>query len=259
MEKKEANTEKEKKKEHDESALKNTPDLDRDGQIPKSNNDTEKTEISDAMNDKSSKVDTQSEITDKSDRNEPSTEMDPNTIDNKKSGKGTSGMNKGKGVSSKDRVDACMKERKRKRQVEDKNEEASGNKSEISDSTCHMQTRSQRQLPDVDENEAKGDDTKSASKKEDEEEKDYFSCKICLQSFKNYTMFKKHKVSCTKIKKKHCCSKCGKSFSQPSLLAQHFDYRHTDKSKKFVCMPCGKSFELKKTLQEHNHWLHDAA
>ena len=72
-------------------------------------------------------------------------------------------------------------------------------------------------------------------------------------------MFKKHKVSCTKIKKKHCCSKCGKSFSQPSLLTQHFDYRHTDKPKKFVCTPCGISFELKKTLQEHNHQLHDAA
>ena len=114
MEKEKADAEKEKNKEHDESSLKNTPDLDRDGKIPKSNNDTEKTEISDAMNDKSSKVDTQSEITNKSDRNEPSTQMDANTIDNNKCGKGTSGINKGKGVSSKDRVDAYRKERKRK-------------------------------------------------------------------------------------------------------------------------------------------------
>ena len=234
MEKKVADAEKEKKKENDESSLKNTPDLDGDGKSPKSNNDTGKTEISDAMNDESSKVDTQSEITDKSDRNEPSMQIDANTIDNSKSGKGTSGRNKGKGVTSKNRVDAYMKERKRNRQVEEKNEEAAGNKSEISDFTHRMQTRSQRQLPVVDVNKAKGDDTKSASEEEDEEEEDYFSCKICLQTFKNHTMFKEHKVSCTKIKQKHCCSKCGKSFSQPSLLTQHFDYRHTDKPKKFV-------------------------
>ena len=213
MEQKVTDAEKEKKKENDESSLKNTPDSDRDGKSQKSNNDKEKTEISDAMNDLSSKVDTQSEITDKSDRNEPSMQIDANTIDISKSGKGTSGKNKGNDVTSKNKVDAYMKERKRKRQVEEKNEDASGNESEISDSTRRMQTRSQIQLPDVDKNEAKGDDTKSASEKEDEEEEDYFSCKICSQTFKNHTMLKKHKVLCTKIKKKHCFSKCGKSFS----------------------------------------------
>ena len=106
--------------------------------------------------------------------------------------------------------------------------------------------------------ESKGDETKSASEKEDEQDEEYFSCKICSQTFKNHTMFKKHKVTCTKIKKKHSCTKCGKTFYQPSLLTQHFNYRHMDKPKKFVCSPCGKSFELKKSLQEHNHRLHDA-
>ena len=114
MEKKKADAEKQKNKEDDESPLKNTPDSDKDGRSPKSNNDTEKTEISDVMNDQSQKVNTQSEITDKSDRNEPSTHMIANTIDNNKSGKCTSGKNKRNGVSLKERVDAYMKERKRK-------------------------------------------------------------------------------------------------------------------------------------------------
>ena len=110
-----------------------------------------------------------------------------------------------------------------------------------------MQTRSQSQV-ELAGNENKGDETKSVSEKDDEEDEDYFSCKICSQSFKNHNMFKKHKVTCTKIKKKHACSKCGKSFSQPSLLTQHFDYRHTDKPKEFVCTPCRKSFKLKKSI-----------
>ena len=80
-----------------------------------------------------------------------------------------------------------------------------------------------------------------------------FVCKLS----KDHVEYKKHKISCTKILKKHQCSKCGKSFTQRNLLNQHFDYRHTDKPKRFVCEPCGKSFELKKTMQEHNLRLHN--
>ena len=209
--------------------------------VTKSDDNADKKEISDVMNDGSLKVDTQSEITDKSDRNDPSKEIVPNITDNRKSGKGTSGRNKGKGVNYKNRVDAYMKQRSINRQVQENNEEATGKKSEISDSNRHMQTRSQRQLHEADENEAKGNETKSASEKEDEEEENYFSCKIYSQTFKNHTMFKKHKVSCTKIKKKHCCSEYGKSFSQPSLLTQHFnfDYRHTDKPKSLFVLHVG--------------------
>ena len=168
-----------------------------------------------------------------------------------------SGRSKVEKVNSKSRVDAYREQRSINREVENANANETINKSEISDSTRHMQTRSQSQL-ELAGNETKGDEMKSASEKDDEEDKYYFSCKICSQTFKNHNMFKKHKVTCMKIKKKHACSKCGKSFSQPSLLTQHFDYRHTDKPKKFVCTPCGKSFKLKKSLQEYNHRLHDA-
>ena len=65
------------------------------------------------------------------------------------------------------------------------------------------------------------------------------------------------KLPALKFRKKHQCSKCGKSFTQRNLLNQHFDYRHMDKPKHFVCEPCGKTFELKKTMQEHNLRLHN--
>ena len=146
-------------------------------------------------------------------------------------------------ITSKNRVDAYMEQRSINRKVEDDNQNEVINKSKISEPNRCMQTRTQSQVESAD-NENKGDETKSASEKDDEEDEDYFSCKICLQSFKNHNMFKKHKVTCTEIKKKHACSKCGKSFSQPSLLTQHFDYRHIDKPKKFVCTPCRKLFEL---------------
>ena len=172
----------------------------------------DKAEISDVRNDTTSNSVEQSEITDKSGKNEAAMENIPNITENNKSGKGKSGKNKGKRGTSKSRVDAYMKQRSINRQMQQSNEDETGKQSEISDSNRHMLTRSQRQL-ETDENKGKGDETKIASEKEDEEDEEYFSCKICSQTFKNHIMFKKHKVSCMKIKKKHCCSKCGNRFS----------------------------------------------
>ena len=129
-------------------------------------------------------------------------------------------------------------------------------KSEVSDQNRHILTRSQKAAKDK-AKELSNEDTKSASEIEEEKEaQDFFTCKVCQQTFSDHNIYKKHKISCTSIIKKHVCSKCGKSYSQKSLLTQHFDYRHTNKPKKFVCQPCGKSFELKKSMQEHNHRLH---
>ena len=160
------------------------------------------------------------------------------------------------------RVDAYIEERKKRskestdvKQKDRKSKEASEKKSEIIEQPRRMHTRSQGNLTSS-ENIQSNDDTKSASEKDDEEEI-YFMCKVCQQCFTKHTEYKKHKVTCTTVSKKHTCSKCYKSFSQQSLLNQHFDYRHTDKPKRFVCTPCGKSFELKKSWQEHNHRLHD--
>ena len=130
-----------------------------------------------------------------------------------------------------------------------------GSKSEISDKPSCMLTRSQKNSAPVD-NVENNDETKTASEEEDENDA-FYSCKICMQTFKDHVEYKKHKISCTKISKKHQCSKCGKSFTQRNLLNQHFDYGHTDKPKRFVCEPCGKTFELKKTMQEHNLRLHN--
>ena len=155
------------------------------------------------------------------------------------------------------------KKRKRNEKCEDATQKKpkkteskdSTSKSEISDNMPKVMTRSRKAA----EEKSKGtsnEETKSASEFE-EEVNEYFSCKVCSQSFKKHDEYKKHKMSCTNIVKKHFCTKCSKSFSQKSLLNQHFDYRHTNKPKKFICEPCGKSFELKKSLQEHNHRLHD--
>ena len=114
-----------------------------------------------------------------------------------------------------------MEQRIINHKVEDDNQNESVNKSEISESNRHMQTRSQSQV-ELAGNENKGDEMKSASEKDDEEDKDYFFCKICSQSFKNHNMFKKHKVTCMKIKKKHVCSKCGKSFFTTFLINTTF-------------------------------------
>ena len=129
-------------------------------------------------------------------------------------------------------------------------------KSEISDEHGGILTRSQKAAKEKGK-ELSNEDTKSASEIDQEKEsQDFFTCKVCQQTFSDHDIYKKHKISCTSILKKHVCSKCGKSYSQKSLLSQHFDYRHTNKPKKFVCQPCGKSFELKKSLQEHNNRLH---
>ena len=215
--------------------------------------DSQKSEISDEVKGGISNAGDQSEITEEGGPIEDIAEEK----ENKKLSKNKSGRSRVDKITSKSRVDAYMEQRSINHKVEDDNQNEIDNKSEISDSNSFMQTRSQSQV-ELTGNENKGDETKSVSEKDDEEDEDYFSCKICSQSFKNHNMFKKHKVTCTKIKKKHACSKCGKSFSQPSLLTQHFYYRHTDKPKKFVCTPCGKSFKLKKSLQEHNHRLNDA-
>ena len=89
--------------------------------------------------------------------------------------------------------------------------------------------------------EVSNEDTKSASEIEEEDAHDFFTCKVCEQTFSDHDIYKKHKISCTSIIKKYVCSKCGKSYSQKSLLTQHFDYRHTNKPKQFVCQPCEKS------------------
>ena len=210
--------------------------------------ESQKSEISDEDNRGISNEGDRSEITEEGG---PIVDIAEAT-EKKKSSKKKSPRSKLDKITSKSKVDAYMEQRRKNRKVVDENQNDSVNKSEIPETNRWMQTRSQSQVESA-LNENTGDDTKSASEKDDEEEEDYFSCKICSQTFKNHNMFKKHKITCTKIKKKHVCSKCGKIFSQPSLLTQHFDYRHTDKPKKFVCIPCGKSFELKKTLQEHNH------
>ena len=135
-------------------------------------------------------------------------------------------------------------------------------------SSKNMNTRSKSLISDkktskkgkADKVKDKSGKEEKADKSEDIEEKeeaDECLCQICNKSMSNNDNFKKHKVSCTKIPKNHVCSKCGKSFSQKTLLNQHFDYRHTNKPKRFVCHPCKRSFELKKTLAEHNRRLHN--
>ena len=129
--------------------------------------------------------------------------------------------------------------------------------SEISDSQSGIQTRSKiknKKTCDKEENPSEKD---YGDKEENEEDNQYYTCKICSQTFSDHKQYKHHKISCTVVPKKHSCPKCGKQFTQKSLLNQHFDYRHTNKPKKFVCLICSKSFELKKSLQEHNHRLHD--
>ncbi|XP_063807085.1 zinc finger protein 629-like isoform X7 [Pseudophryne corroboree] len=49
--------------------------------------------------------------------------------------------------------------------------------------------------------------------------------------------------------KKHICSRCGKQFTDPLVLLQHFQ-THTD-SKPYVCSECGKSFKCKAYLTIH--------
>ena len=119
-----------------------------------------------------------SEISIKSDRSEPATENISNKTDDSKSCTGKYGRNKGKGLMSKTKVDAYMKHRGKNWQLDQTNGDGSVEKSEISDSKQRMKTRSQKQLEN-DKNEGKGDETKSASEKDDEEDDDYFSCKVC--------------------------------------------------------------------------------
>ena len=86
---------------------------------------------------------------------------------------------------------------------------------------------------------------------------DGFSCHICQQIFRNYDELKIHKVKCTKNLKKHFCAVCGKGFHARTLMQQHNDFRHTNKSQKFVCTECNKAFELKKSFDEHMMRLHN--
>ena len=107
--------------------------------------------------------------------------------------------------------------------------------SEISDKSGKMRTRSQKST-DEKSKQTSNDDTKSASEVE-EQVTEYYTCKVCSQSFSNMDNYKKHKMSCTNIAKKHVCTKCSKSFSQKSLLTQHFDYRHTTNPRSLFASP----------------------
>ena len=145
-------------------------------------------------------------ISNEGDRSEITEEDGPivdiaEATEKKKSSKKKSPRSKLDKITSKSKVDAYMEQRRKNRKVVDENQNDSVNKSEISETNRRMQTRSQSQVESA-LNENTGDDMKSASEKDDEEEEDYFSCKICLQTFKNHNMFKKHKITCTKIKKK---------------------------------------------------------
>ena len=90
-----------------------------------------------------------------------------------------------------------------------------------------------------------------------ESEDESYKCNICDKVFQSCDDYKEHKKNCTKIPKKHVCSKCSKRFTARSYFQQHYDYQHTDKPKRFQCKPCKRSFELEKTLKEHNQRLHN--
>ena len=92
-----------------------------------------------------------------------------------------------------------------------------------------------------------GDNDVSGEKEDD----DIFHCHICKKTFVNYNNFRTHKIKCLATGKKHQCPKCGKGFDARTLMQQHYDYCHTNKSGM-----CQKSYELKKSLDEHNMRLH---
>ena len=126
------------------------------------------------------------------------------------------------------------------KQIEKSSKEVSSKektKSEISEAKIGLRTRSKTNLEDG--REETQDKAHEEKKKDDEIEDDFYSCKICAQTFQNHDKYKKHKLSCKRTSMKHVCSKCSKSFGQKSLLQQHYDYRHTNKPKKFICEPCG--------------------
>ena len=85
-------------------------------------------------------------------------------------------------------------------------------KSEIMEN-IGLRTRSKSNTDEtVDKNKDRQD--KENEKENDEIEDDFYSCKICDQSFQNHDKYKKHKVSCKKSSMKHVCSKCSKCFNQ---------------------------------------------
>ena len=90
-----------------------------------------------------------------------------------------------------------------------------------------------------------------------ESEEENYKCNICDKVFISSDAYNLHKKNCTKVPKKHVCSKCGKGFTERTYLICHYDYQHTDKPKKFQCTPCKRSFELEKTFKEHNQTLHN--
>ena len=196
-------------------------------------------------------------------------EVESESIDAKKGKKQTKGKLKKKDTKAKADEILEVKTEVKKSATASKSTKSAKPKSKENDSSKNMKTRSKSSISDKksnkktkdnkvkDKSAEKGKQDKSKDKEEEEENEDEFLCQICNKSMANYDDFKKHKVSCTKIPKNHVCSKCGKSFSQKTLLNQHFDYRHTNKPKRFVCHPCKRSFELKKTLAEHNRRLHN--
>ena len=101
---------------------------------------------------------------------------------------------------------------------------------------------------------SKTNETKGA---EEEEDDDFYKCNVCEKVFTTNEKYKEHKKKCTKVPKKHVCSKCSKGFTSRTYLVQHYDYHHTNKPKQFRCETCNTDFELEKSFKEHNRRLHN--
>ena len=243
---------------------------------------------------KSKKKDSESEIIDNSETptkqnirkgsHAKSEIIDLEKSSNKQNAK-TRSQSKAEIIDKGNKQSASEHEKKKKKSSSSKEKDTSEEDEEVEEITNLRQTRSQtREIATKDskkksskENKRKSEiiDNKQKSKKQktakskqkkdtndskeetSEEDEIYFTCQICSVSYKDYDEFKKHKITCTKIAKKHKCEKCGKGYNQKTLLRQHFKFRHTNKPKDFECKICQKFFELKKTWKEHNRRLHN--
>src|SRR5207245_1746805 len=73
----------------------------------------------------------------------------------------------------------------------------------------------------------------------------------CNAKFKDKATFKLHlKKHNGQIVKKHCCSKCGKKFSEPGKLKNHEAAVHGGELK-HICDVCGKAFAIYNYLYIH--------
>ena len=111
MEKRAVETETGEKEDNDDLSISNTQNADRIGIVPNDIDKSDETEISDVNKGKRSKNLDKSEISDKCDTTEPDTENISNKTDDSKFCTGKNGRNKGKGLASKNKVDAYMKQR----------------------------------------------------------------------------------------------------------------------------------------------------